>query len=488
METTVKKDKLEAVELLKKKLDGQQQNLVPFGLVKAHMYFSFAVLFIAVLMGLTYSLQFIDLYPLKDMAIFSPGRIRMVHTQGVAYGWLANIFFAIVLYMIPKLTSKPIFSEKLGWFVFYAYNTLILLTVVLIMAGYGQGLEWAETPKILDPFIAVAVVLFVFNVMTSIWRGRHEPYYVTIWYVMAALIWTPLVYVMGNFLPEYVFAGSSGAAISSMYIHDLVGLFVTPIGTGMILYLLPVLMRKPLFSHSLSLIGFWGLAFFYPMNSVHHYLYSPIPMWAQYASIIASVGVHVVVYTVVFNVFATMASDWKKVTQNVSLQFFLVGATSYLVTCIQCAMQVTLTFQEVIHFTDWVVGHSHLVLFGTFSFWAFAWIYYLFPRLLNTPIYSDSLTKWHFWLSFLGIVIMDIDLLAAGVVQGFMWISQAPFIDSVIASKGFWWVRTLAGVAIFVGTVCFVINMIMTWKESRNKAGSKDEVVSDEVVAEGELV
>src|SRR5690606_19433078 len=158
----------------------ETHDLVPYGLVKAHMAFSFAVILIVVLAGLTYSLQFIDLYPLKDMAFFSPGRIRMVHTQAVAYGWLANIFFAIVLYMIPKLTGKPILSEKLGWFVFYLYNTLILLTVVLIMAGFGQGLEWAETPKILDPFIALAVVLFVVNILTSIWRGRHEPYYVTI--------------------------------------------------------------------------------------------------------------------------------------------------------------------------------------------------------------------------------------------------------------------------------------------------------------------
>src|SRR5690554_3093282 len=449
-----------------------KNTLVPYGLVKAHMFMSFFVILLVVLAGLGYSMQFIDLYPLKDIEFFSPGRVRMVHTQAVAYGWLANIFFAIVLYMIPKLTNKPILSEKLGWFVFFGYNTLIVLTVVLILAGYGQAQEWGETPVFLDPFIALMVVLYVVNVVTSIWRGRHEPYYVTIWYVLAALIWTPLVFVMGNFLPEFFFAGTGGATISSMYIHDLVGLFVTPIGTGMIYYLLPVLMRKPLFSHSLSLIGFWGLAFFYPMNSVHHYLYSPIPMWAQYASIIASVGVHVVVYMVVFNVIATMASDWKKMTSNVSLQFFLVGALSYLVTCIQCAVQVTLTFQEIIHFTDWVVGHSHLVLFGTFSFWAFAWIYYLFPRLLNTPIYSQALTRWHFWLSLIGIVVMDIDLLAAGLVQGFMWKSLVPFIDSVVASKPFWWVRTLSGVTIFAGTVCFFINMLMTWRQSRVPAGS----------------
>jgi cytochrome c oxidase cbb3-type subunit 1 len=442
-------------------------SLVPYGVIKAHLTVATALIIIVVLAGLAYSLQFIDLYPFKGIAFLSPGRVRIIHTQGVAYGWLANAFFAIVYWMIPKLTGKPLLSMKLAWFSFWFYNALVISAVVMILAGYAQALEWGETPTLLDPLISVAVVLIVVNVVTSIWRGRFEPYYVTVWYVLAALIWTPLVYVMGNFLPEYVYAGSGGATITSMYIHDLVGLFVTPIGTGMVYYLLPILLRKPIFSHSLSLIGFWGLAFFYPMNSAHHYLYSPIPMWAQYASIIASVGVHVVVYTVVFNIIATMSGEWKKVAGNVPLMFIAVGAISYLVTCIQCAIQVTLTVQQIIHFTDWVVGHSHLVLFGTFSFWTFAWIYYMVPRLLNTPIYSDSLSNWHFWLSFVGIVVMDIDLLAAGVVQGYMWKNLSPFIESVIASKPFWWVRTLSGVAIFAGSMCFLINLVMTWKNRR---------------------
>lgn len=445
-----------------------ETNLVSYGLVKAHIYISILYVFIAVLAGLTYSLQFLDLYPFKAIEWFSPGRVRMVHTQAVAYAWLANVFFGIIYYMIPKLTNFRILSEKLGWVIFYCYNFLILATVALILGGHAQGLEWAETPVILDPFIAVVVVLYVINAITPIVKARSKPFYVSVWYILAALIWTPLVYVMGNFLPQYVFPGTSGAALSSMYIHDLVGLFVTPVGTAMIYYLLPVLMKKPIFSHALSLIGFWGLAFFYPLNSTHHYLYSPIPMWSQYAAIIASVGVHVVVYTVVFNVLATMASDWKQVLASVELKFLLAGIFCYLITCIQCAVQVTLSAQTIIHFTDWVVGHSHFVLFGVFSFFSFAWIYYLIPRILKSALYSESLKSWHFWLSFLGIVIMQFDLLSAGLVQGYMWKSLAPFIDSVTASMPFWWVRTLSGIMILVGTVMFIINIYMTWKMSRS--------------------
>lgn len=448
-------------------MENNERPLVPQKLVTAHLLIAVLYIFIAVLAGLTFSLQFIDLYPFKGVALFSPGRVRMVHTQSVAYAWLANAFFGVIYYMIPKLTDRRILSEKLGWFVFYAYNFLIFATVALILGGHAQGLEWAETPKILDPLIAVVVVLYVANVVTAVWRARSKPFYVSVWYVLAALIWTPLVYLMGNFLPEYVFAGTSGAAISSMYIHDLVGLFVTPIGTAMIYYLMPVLLKRPLFSHALSLIGFWGLAFFYPLNSTHHYLYSPIPMWSQYAGIVASVGIHVVVYTVVFNVVATMAQDWKKAMTDIPLRFLFVGTICYLITCVQCAVQVTLSVQKIIHFTDWVVGHSHFVLFGVFSFWSFAWIYYLLPRLLKTPMYSQSLMNWHFWLSTGGIFLMQFDLLTAGLVQGMMWANLSPFIDSVAASIPFWWVRMFSGMMIFVGESVFLINVYMTWRLSR---------------------
>ena len=180
-----------------------QQSVAPYNLIKAHIFFGTALIFVVVLAGLAYAMQFINMYPLQGIEFFSPARVRMVHTQAVAYGWLANVFFGIVLWMIPKLTNRKILSEKLGWFVFYAYNFLVLTAVVMILGGKAQALEWGETPMVVDIFLALVVVLYVINVVTPIWQARFEPYYVTIWYVLAALIWTPLVFVMGNFHELY---------------------------------------------------------------------------------------------------------------------------------------------------------------------------------------------------------------------------------------------------------------------------------------------
>ena len=66
---------------------------------------------------------------------------------------------------------------------------------------------------------------------------------------------------------------------------------------------------------------------------------------------------------------------------------------------------------------------------------------------------------------------MQFDLLVAGMVQGYMWKHMVPFIDSVIASMPFWWVRMVSGMMIFVGESLFVVNVYMTWKESRGVQG-----------------
>ncbi len=74
----------------------------------------------------------------------------------------------------------------------------------------------------------------------------------------------------------------------------------------------------------------------------------------------------------------------------------------------------------VIHFTDWVVGHAHLVMFGVFSMWLLGIMTYLFPRLWRTEWYSRELCEWHFWLSAVGVFVMAVDLILAGLFQGYL--------------------------------------------------------------------
>ncbi len=438
---------------------------------------SLAYLVIAMLAGLLFSFQFVQGYPLSGIELFSPARWRMVHTNGVAYGFIANAFLGALHWAVPRLTLRPVLSRKLSWFIFGAWQVVLIATVVGIAMGHAQAVEWGETPIFVDPLALVGLILVAINFLHPILKTTG-PMYVTLWYFIAALVWTVLVYAMGNYFPQFFVGGTAAGAIAGLFIHDLVGLFVTPIGWGLMYYFVPIILKKPIWSHGLSLVGFWGLAFFYPLNGIHHFLYSPIPMFLQYGAVIATVAVEVVVTTVIINFFMTLRNRGDALRTTLPIRWFYLGMVFYFTTCLQCAFQVTFTFQKIIHFTDWVVGHSHLVMFGVFGFWILGFMTHLLPRLLRASgWYRPDWNAWHFWLTGLGILIMFVDLVIAGLIQGFQWRELAPWEASVTASSPFWFVRTVAGSMMIVGQLFFLYNVAMTaiYKRTAGHSFSRSE-------------
>jgi cytochrome c oxidase cbb3-type subunit 1 len=147
------------------------------------------------------------------------------------------------------------------------------------------------------------------------------------------------------------------------------------------------------------------------------------------------------------------------------VRWFFTGMVFYAITCFQCAFQVTLTFQKVIHFTDWVVAHAHMVMFGVFGFWIMGVFIELWPRVVGRPWAHPRLLTMHYWLTFGGLTLMIIDLTAAGLVQGYSWASLAHWGESVVASMPFWWTRTVAGLVIVSGQGCFLYALWATARQ-----------------------
>jgi len=473
----------------------RHEDIVDERLVRWYFYAALAYLGISMLGGLLMAAQLIHWNPLNGSEYLSPGRWRMIHTNAVAYGFLANAFLGMLHWVVPRLTLNKVASGWLSYFIFAAWQVVLLSTAVGILVGPtlqanervaelaaslhismnlgAQGLEWGETPFWIDPVALLGLALVAYNFLIPIAKSKG-PMYVTLWYFMAAFIWTFLTYAMGNFLPEYALTGTSAGAVGGLFIHDLVGLFVTPLGWGMMYYIVPIILKRPIWSHGLSLVGFWGLAFFYPLQGIHHFLYTPIPMFLQYGAVISTIAVEFVVATVVINFIGTIWGEGRMAFRNIPIRWFYTGMIFYFITCAQCAMQVTMTFQKLIHFTDWVVGHAHLVMFGVFSQWIFGFMTYLMPRLFGKPWYSNKLCEWHFWLSSVGVFIMFLDLALAGMFQGFYWAALQPWEVMLENSQPFWITRIFAGLMMFFGFLCFLWNIFMTLWTAPEKAPEMD--------------
>jgi cytochrome c oxidase cbb3-type subunit 1 len=437
------------------------EGLVFWYFVAALTYFT-----IALVGGLLMATQLINWNYFQGIELLSPGRWRMVHTNAIAYGFITNAFLGILHWTVPRLTLRPVLSSLLSWAIFVAWQGVVLATAVGLLLGEAQAVEWGETPVWIDPVAQFGLLLVAINFGAPIFM-TSGPMYVTLWYFTAAFIWTFLTYAMGNFLPEYYVSGTGAGAIMGLFIHDLVGLFVTPIGWGMMYYFVPILLRQPIWSHGLSLVGFWGLAFFYPLTGIHHFLYTPIPMFLQYGAVISTIAVEFVVTTVIINFFGTIWGRTSILRTNFPLRWFYTGMVLYFTTCLQCAFQVTLTFQKLIHFSDWVVGHAHLVMFGVFGFWILGTMTYLIPRVLHRHWWSQRLLAWHYWLSATGMVVMFLSLTFAGIFEGFSWGILEPWEESIQAAMPYWIFRFFTGIAIFAGQLVFLTNIVMTLLKPR---------------------
>ena len=427
-------------------------------LVYAHGLAAVAMLFLSLLFGFIASLQLVAPDSFGGTEWLSWGRLRYDHTQGIMLGWLANAFFAFLYHAVPILTGRPVTSGRLGLWIFGLWNFAIVLPGwILVLAGFSQPLEWAEFPLVIDAFVVMALVLAIIQFLPPFFSRELEDLYVSSWYIIGALIFTLLAYPMGNFVPELV-PGARGAAFSGLWIHDAVGLFVTPLALAVIYFVIPAATGRAIFSHFLSMLGFWLLFFLYPLNGTHHYVFSVIPMSAQIGAITASTLLGVDVVLVVANLLLSVrGAGW--FPRDIGLRFVSTAAVLYLIVSIQGSVQAQMSVNQAVHFSDWVVGHSHLAMLGFASFAAAGGLIHVWQRL-GIGRSNPSLFNAAYWLLLAGVVMMAADLTIAGLVEARIWGSTAPWIESVRAARPYWVIRSLSFIPIAAGFMALFAGML----------------------------
>jgi cbb3-type cytochrome oxidase subunit 1 len=428
-------------------------------LIYAHGLAAIVTLLISVAFGILAAVELIA----PDLAGGSPwltwGRIRYDHTQGIMLGWLGNAFFAFLYHAVPLLTGRPVTSMRLGQWIFGLWNFAVVAPGwVLVLAGFSQPLEWAEFPLVIDAFVVLALVMAAVQFLPPFFSRGLEDLYVSSWYIIGGLVFTLFAYPMGNFVPELV-PGARGAAFSGLWIHDAIGLFVTPLAVAILYFVIPAATRRPIFSHFLSMLGFWLLFFLYPLNGTHHYIFSVIPMSAQIGAITASTLLGVDVILNVANLLLSLRGSGF-FPRDVGLRFVGTSAVLYLIVSIQGSVQAQMSVNQSIHFSDWVIGHSHLAMLGFASFAAAGGLIHAWQRI-PWARYDAMLLNWSYWLLLAGVTVMVLDLTAAGLVEAHLWQSAAPWIESVRAAKPYWLVRAIMFVPITAGFIALLCGLLV---------------------------
>ncbi len=449
-------------------LQDSSGDLVNKELVRAWLWWSIVWMTIFPLVGLLVSIKFH--YPefLGETSWLTFGRLRPVHVNGVIFGAFSTPVLGLLYYLVPRLCGRRMAFEHWGRGLLWGWNIFLVTGSISLLMGYNSGFEAGEYEWPINLLRWLILSLVGIQVLTTIFARKEPGFYVALWYTLAALVWTVMNLILGNVILPYVpMSGISNTALHGLYIHYVVGLWITPAGLALMYFFLPLAVKAPLFSHRLSLLGFWALAFFYPFVGTHHYLFSPIPYHNQTISIVTSMLLIIPVWAVITNLFGTAKGRWGAVVggndaDSYAAKFLLLATFFYLIGCFQGSTEALRRMQELTHFTDFVISHSHFTVFATFVLAAVGSMYYVWPRVTGRQLWSPTLASWHVWLTIAGTTIMLVGLAAQGLIQGSMLEYGANFVDSVVEMKPWWVVRTLAGATMDIGFVLMAINLVMT--------------------------
>lgn len=390
------------------------------------------------------------------------GRLRPMHVNGVIFGAFSTLFIGLCYYIVPRLCGVRVAGERLGYALAWGWNLILIAGLLLLLFGWNQGFEAGEFPWFIDALLLVSIATLCGQFMLTVARRTEPQLYVSLWYLLAAFVWTVFNFILIVALLPYYIWGINSAAFHGLFIHYIVGLWITPAGYVIIYYFLPASVRNPLYSHKLSLVGFWSLALFYPFVGIHHYLYSPIANWAETIAIITSMLLIIPVWVVLQNFFGTMIGRWREFSTNLPAKFLILGAVMYLFGCFQGSVEALRSLQVPTHFTDFVISHSHLTVFGTFVVWAMGGLVYVWPRITGRALWSFKMANWSFWLIAIGISLMGLTLSAQGLQHGFMLMAGTEWMDALISIAPYWLVRTMAGLSMDIGMTLLVLNLMLT--------------------------
>ncbi len=172
----------------------------------------------------------------------------------------------------------------------------------------------------------------------------------------------------------------------------------------MMYYFLPKAANRPVFSYRLSIIHFWALIFIYIWAGPHHLLYTALPDWAQSLGMVFSVMLIAPSWGGMLNGLLTLRGAWDKVRQDPMLKFMVVAVTAYGMATLEGPTLAIKSVNSLSHYTDWTIAHVHTGALGWNGFLTFSVLYWLFPRLYNTKLWSTKLANYHFWIALLGMM------------------------------------------------------------------------------------
>jgi cytochrome c oxidase subunit I len=184
--------------------------------------------------------------------------------------------------------------------------------------------------------------------------------------------------------------------------HPEVYIMILP-GFGIISQIIATFSRKPVFGYAGMMYALLAIMFLGMIVWAHHMFVVGLPATVQAFFVLSSMAIAVPTGIKVFSWLATM---WKgKIEYRTPMLFASGFVFLFTIGGVTGVVLANASADRAVHGTYYVVAHFHYVLSLGSTFSILAGWYYWFPKITGY-MYSETLGKLHFWLTFVSVNVI----------------------------------------------------------------------------------
>jgi cytochrome c oxidase subunit 1 len=363
-------------------------------------------------------------------------QMTTMHGLIMVFGAIMPAFVGLANWLIPMMIGAPDMAlPRINnwsfWLLPFAFGMLLS---TLFMEGGAPNFGWTFYAPLSTDYAPPSVTFFIFsvhimgissvmgavNVIVTIFNMRAPgmtfmkmPLFVWTWLITAFLLIAVMPVLAGvvtmmlmdiHFGTSFFNAAGGGDPVLLQHVfgffgHPEVYIMILP-AFGIISHIISTFSRKPLFGYTSMVFATSSIAILSFIVWAHHMFTVGIPLAGElffmYSTMLIAVPTGVKVFNWVTTMFrGSMTFETPMLFAIAFVVLFTIGGLSGLMLAIAPA-----DFQY--HDTYFVVAHFHYVLVPGALFSILAAVYYWLPKWCGR-MYNETLGKWHFWLSFIGV-------------------------------------------------------------------------------------
>jgi nitric oxide reductase subunit B len=412
-----------------------------------------------ILFGFVMGFAHMGLDGLHDIIPFNAARASHNNLLVV---WMLTGFMGAAHYIIPEECEREIESTKLAY---VQLGSLILVGVTAIIGfhfNWWEGRKFLEIPRPLDYLVVVNVLMFIYNIGATIWKGKKKT--TTAMVLFFGLLMAALLYLPG-------LIDTDSQTMDSYWRWWVVHLWVEGVWElimgGILSYLLIKLTgvdREIIEKWLYIIVGITFLSGI--LGTGHHYYYIGTPKyWLMIGGIFSALEplafLGICIYAIM------MARKGQRQHPNKLALTWTIGCSVMSFTGAGF-LGFAHTLPEVnlwTHGTLVTAMHGHMAFWGAYGMLIFAMICYAMPNLTGRKSMSSGLSNFAFWCTTIGMIAMTVAFGVAGIAQVYLERKMGMDFMQVQQEVEIHFLGLVLAAALFtIGFVAYVIEFIKSGK------------------------